>query len=43
MDHWLFIIAAYGLTFLGTAGVCLWAFSAMRQAERRAEQWTRER
>lgn len=43
MDHWPFIIAAYGLTFFGTAGVCLWAHRSMREAERRAEQIGRER
>jgi len=33
MNHWPFIIAAYGLTGIGTAGVTLWAFVSMRKAE----------
>ena len=33
MTHWPFIIAAYGLTLFGTAGVTLWAFVSMRKAE----------
>jgi len=33
MNHWPFIIAAYGLTLLGTAGVTMWAFASMRRAE----------
>ncbi|MBB4642313.1 hypothetical protein [Rhizorhapis suberifaciens] len=42
MNHWLFIIAAYGLTFIGTGGVCLWAFVTMRRAEHRSRQIARE-
>ncbi|MEY2927126.1 MAG: hypothetical protein RL367_1603 [Pseudomonadota bacterium] len=34
MNHWPFIIAAYGLTGLVTFGVTLWAWLAMRRAER---------
>ena len=33
MNHWPYIITAYALTVLGTAGVTLWAFVAMRKAE----------
>jgi hypothetical protein len=34
MNHWPFIIAAYGLTALVTIGVTGWAWWAMRNAER---------
>ena len=32
MNHWPFIIAAYALTLLGTAGVAPWGWAAMRRA-----------
>lgn len=34
MNHWSFIIAAYGLATLGTAGVLLWSYLDMRRAEK---------
>lgn len=34
MNHWAFVIAAYGLTALGTAGVLLWSYLDMRRAEK---------
>ena len=37
MSHWPFILAAYGLTLLGTAGLTLWSWSAMRRAEAEAD------
>ncbi|HEY9579331.1 MAG TPA: heme exporter protein CcmD [Rhizorhapis sp.] len=43
MNHWPFIIAAYGLTLAGTAVLCLWSWLSMRRAERRAADLTRER
>ncbi|MCF8706458.1 heme exporter protein CcmD [Rhizorhapis sp. SPR117] len=43
MNHWPYIIAAYALTFAGTAGLCVWAYVSMRRAERRAAELTRER
>ncbi len=43
MNHWPFIIAAYGLSLLGTIGVTLWSWSAMRRAEAEAEAVRRER
>ncbi len=33
MNHWPFIIAAYGIAVLGIGGVMLWAFMSMRRAE----------
>ena len=43
MNHWPFIIAAYALTLIGTAGLALWSWSAMRRAEAEAEALRRER
>ena len=37
MSHWPFILAAYGLTLLGTAGLTFWSWSAMRRAEAEAD------
>ncbi|HEY9552681.1 heme exporter protein CcmD [Allosphingosinicella sp.] len=37
MNHWSFIIAAYALTIVGTLGVTLWSFAAMRRAEAEAD------
>jgi cbb3-type cytochrome oxidase subunit 3 len=37
MNHWPFIIAAYGLTSIATLGVVWWAYAAMRKAEGRNE------
>ena len=37
MNHWPFIIAAYALTGVGTFGLTLWSFVAMRRAERAAD------
>jgi heme exporter protein CcmD len=34
MNHWSFIIAAYGLTALGTVGVVVWSYMDMRRAEK---------
>ena len=43
MNHWPFILAAYGLTLAGTLGVLLWSWSAMRRAEGEAETLRRDR
>lgn len=43
MNHWPFIIAAYALTILGTLGVTFWAWSAMRRAEKLADDLRRDR
>lgn len=37
MNHWPFIIAAYGLTIIGTGGLVLASLSAMRRAEKAAD------
>ena len=43
MNHWPFIIGAYGLTILGTLGVTLWSWLAMRRAEAEADALRGER
>lgn len=37
MNHWPFIIAAYGLTLGGTGLLFAWSFTTMRRAEKNAE------
>lgn len=37
VDPWPFILAAYALTLLGTAGLTLWSYGAMRRAEADAD------
>lgn len=36
MNPWPFILAAYALTAIGTAGLTLWSWAAMRRAEAEA-------
>ncbi len=43
MNHWPFIIAAYGLTLFGTIGVALWSWVTMRRAEAEADALRRDR
>lgn len=43
MNHWPFIIAAYAFALLGTGGVILWSWHAMRRAEAEADALRRER
>ncbi|HEX8640554.1 MAG TPA: heme exporter protein CcmD [Allosphingosinicella sp.] len=43
MNPWPFIIGAYALTILGTLGLTLWSWAAMRQAEAQAARLGRER
>ena len=43
MNHWPFIIAAYGITLAGTFGVTLWSWAAMRRAEAEADALRRDR
>lgn len=37
MNHWAFIIAAYGVTLFGTCGLALASYLAMRRAEAAAD------
>lgn len=43
MNHWLFIIAAYAITALGTIGMSWASWRAMRDAETRAGNLERNR
>jgi len=43
MNHWPFIIAAYGIVILGTAIVLIQSYAAMRRAERKADQLSTKR
>lgn len=37
MNHWAFVIAAYGVTLLGAGGLALASYLAMRKAEAAAD------
>ncbi len=37
MNHWPFVIAAYGITLIGAAAVTVQSLLRMRAAERRAD------
>jgi hypothetical protein len=43
VNHWPFIIAAYGLALIATLGVTLWSWAAMRRAEAEADAVRRDR
>ena len=43
MNHWPFIIAAYGVTVAGVLGLSFTSWRAMRVAERRADAMKRDR
>ena len=43
MNHWPFILAAYGLTIAGTFGVAFWSLASMRRAEGEADAMRRDR
>ncbi len=43
MNHWAFVIAAYAVTLLATAGLLAWSFASMRKAEAAAEELKRQR
>lgn len=34
MSHWPFILGAYAVALIGTVGLTVWSFAAMRRAER---------
>jgi hypothetical protein len=38
MNPWPFVIGAYALTLIGTGGLTLWSWAAMRRAEAEAER-----
>ena len=37
MNPWPFVVAAYGVALVGTAGLTLWSWIAMRRAEAEAD------
>ena len=43
MNHWPFILGAYGATLLGVIALICWSWSAMRRAEADAEALREER
>ena len=43
MNHWAFVVAAYGVTAVATAVLVAWAFWSMRAAEAEAEALKRRR
>ena len=38
MNQWAFVIAAYAVTIVATAGLLAWAVASMRRAESYAER-----
>ena len=42
MNHWPFIIGAYAIGLIATAGLTFWSWAAMRRAEDRVEKLSRE-
>ncbi len=38
MNPWPFVIAAYAVTLVATAGLTLWAYASMRRAEAAADK-----
>jgi hypothetical protein len=43
MNHWAFVTAAYAVTVLGTGGLALLSFVAMRRAEAAADSLRRDK
>lgn len=43
MNHWAFVAAAYAVTALGTCGLALLSFLAMRRAEAAADSLRRDK
>ena len=42
MNPWPFVVAAYGVAILLTAGLLLWTFASMRRAEAAADALARK-
>jgi heme exporter protein CcmD len=38
MNPWPFVVAAYAVTLVATAGLILWAYASMRRAEAAADK-----
>jgi hypothetical protein len=43
MNHWAFVTAAYAVTVLGTGGLALLSWIAMRRAEAAADSLRRDK
>jgi len=43
MNHWPFVIAAYGVTIIGTIAITWASYAAMRRAEAQAAALSRDR
>jgi heme exporter protein CcmD len=43
MNPWPFVVAAYALTLVATAGVAAWSWAAMRRAEAEAARLGRDK
>jgi len=43
MNHWPFILAAYGIAIGGTLAIAVWSYAAMRRAEKAADALGRRR
>lgn len=43
MNHWAFVTAAYAVALIGTAGLALASWIAMRRAEAAADSLRRDR
>ena len=43
MNHWPFVIASYAIVLISTGMVVLWAYAAMRQSEKKAEQLSKKK
>ncbi|WP_417621426.1 heme exporter protein CcmD [Parasphingorhabdus sp.] len=43
MNHWPFVLASYAIVLLSTAGVVVNSYTAMRRAERKAEQLSKRK
>ena len=42
LDHWDFVIAAYGIGIVSTLAMVAWSWQSMRRAERRREEVRRK-
>ena len=43
MNHWPFVIAAYGVTIIGTIAIVWTSYAAMRRAEAQADALMKDR
>ena len=43
MNQWAFVIAAYAVALVATAGLLVWSLATMRSAERAAEELKRSK